>query len=70
MALSPFLGPEPVLGETHISSSSAGRKAFLFEQLLYAPDDLRRHHEDGDTPNTVGNKLSSVDVLKHYLQLF
>ncbi|CAE7563308.1 unnamed protein product, partial [Symbiodinium pilosum] len=30
-----------------------GRKVFLFEQLLYSPDDLRRHHEDGDRPDVV-----------------
>ncbi|OLQ15290.1 hypothetical protein AK812_SmicGene476 [Symbiodinium microadriaticum] len=56
--------------QRHVEQVHRRRKAFLFEQLLYSPDDLRRHHEDGDTPSTVGKKLSRVDGLKDYLQRF
>lgn len=34
-----------------------GRKVFLFEQLLYQPNDLKRHHDDGDRACTVGPSL-------------
>ena len=43
-----------VLGSATRAFVSGGRKVFLFEQLLYSPDDLRRHHEDGDTPAILG----------------
>jgi len=34
-----------------------GRKVFLFEQLLYVPDDLQRHHDEGDRAHIVGPNL-------------
>lgn len=37
--------------------SLEGRKVFLFEQLIYPPHELQRHHDLGDTPATVGPKL-------------
>ena len=36
---------------------SPGRKVFLFEQLLYQPGDLKRHHDDGDRACIVGPNL-------------
>lgn len=33
------------------------RKVFLFEQLLYYPSDLERHHNEGDRKNVIGPSL-------------
>lgn len=34
-----------------------GRKVFLFEQFLYSPEDLDRHHREGDGPGELGRSL-------------
>ena len=49
-----MLVKSPILVQSLGLTLSRGRKVFLFEQLLYQPNDLKRHHDDGDRACTVG----------------
>lgn len=54
-------GLERHIFETHgrkfCQTCLVGRKVFLHEQLLYFPDDLTRHHRDGDSAHLLGHAI-------------